>query len=84
MSRIDPWSLNEGDVFYECSMGVNLKFIADNVVKTDQTVRWQGLGRDNEFTDFLVTKGFEHYGPKIYSEPAYVRINNGNSEFSIK
>lgn len=78
MYRIDPWSLNEGDIFHECGYGLNFEYVAANIVKTDETVRWQGLGRDNKITDFLVTKGFEHYGPKIYSSPQYVRINNGN------
>lgn len=73
MSRIDPTTLKVGDVFYECAYGNCVKFTvtSDAIVENDQ-IKWKASSENITETDFLITKGYEHYGPKIYSSPAYI------------
>ncbi len=37
---------------------------------------FKGSVEGREDVNFLVTKGLEHYGPKIYKRPAYVGVQN--------
>ena len=75
MSSIDPTTLKVGDVFYECAYGNCVKFTVtrDAIVENDQ-IKWKASSENITETDFLITKGYEHYGPKIYSSPAYITV----------
>lgn len=78
-------TLKKDQIFYECQYGKNLEF----VVVTEPTCdngKWEWTARNtksNEIINFLITEGYEHYGPRIYSQPQYVVMINGNAEFLI-
>lgn len=70
-----PIDLNVGDVFYECASGINFKMIVRTKPEFDNGKwSWTAIGSDGNIIDYLITEGFEHYGPKIYSQPQYVEI----------
>lgn len=78
MSRIHPKNLKDGDVFYECEYGMSYQYkvvgdVQITMYEDTNTERhqwqWKGVSPDGREVDFLVTEGFEHYGPKLYSEP---------------
>lgn len=73
--RIDPRTLKIGDVFYECAYGHCIKFtVTEAAVKVNDQIRWKASSENITETEFLITEGFEHYGPRIYSEPAYTQV----------
>jgi hypothetical protein len=73
----DACKLKVGDIYYEVEYGMmKLQVVEAPTIENDQ-VRWKAkMLRDNyvgvltedkqEIVDYLMTKGFEHYGPKIY------------------
>lgn len=70
--KIDLNNLQMGDVFYECEKGTNMKMtVVTPVVFENNQWKWQAKSEQYEFIDYLVTKGYEYYGPKIYSRPMY-------------
>ena len=81
--RIKPDDIKKGTIFYESAYGQNVQYEAlhephtvEVVIGEDQGPRtqwhWQAKNlATQEITDFTVTAGMEHYGPQIYSEPAY-------------
>lgn len=64
--------LKVGDVFYECEYGTNLRMVVTKpiIFENDQW-KWKAIDEDGKEVDYLITKGYEHYGPKLYSYPAY-------------
>lgn len=86
MSYLKPQDLKLGDKFYECEYGVNMEFEVVEAPVSEQTEildtthlqwRWKGKRKDGEIVEFLLTEGYGHYGPKIYSSPMYLkRVNN--------
>lgn len=71
--RISPQDLTLGQKFYECYSGKCLLMEVTTLVDFDGE-RWVWKAKDvsGRETDYVLTKGFESYGPQIYSEPAYV------------
>lgn len=71
--RFDHTKLVKGAKFYELYVGRLVSFTVTQDAYIDDTdrhtqVRWKGV-QDQEGaspTTFLVTRGMEHYGPKIY------------------
>jgi hypothetical protein len=70
--RIKPEDLYIGSVFYECEYGMNLRMVTETrpIFENGQW-KWTARDPDDELTYYLVTEGYEHYGPKLYSEPIY-------------
>jgi hypothetical protein len=68
----DPMELKLNDVFFECQYGINLqmKVIKDPTFDGDRW-QWRAVDSDGNEVDYLITKGLEHYGPRIYWQPAY-------------
>lgn len=74
--------LNEikiGDIFYECSQYCNIKFTVKTLPVEIQNgdltqLQWIGKVEGEGDINYLITKGLEHYGPKIYKIPAYVGV----------
>jgi len=72
--RLRPSELNIGDIFYECEAGMNLKMtVVEEVIHESGQWRWASEDIDGNRFDYLITDGYEHYGPKIYSEPQYMK-----------
>lgn len=68
-----------GEVYYESSQYANIKFTVKSKPIEKQNkdltqLTWIGSVKDQEDIDYLITKGLEHYGPKIYKFPAYVGV----------
>jgi hypothetical protein len=88
MYELNPWELAVGDTFYECEMGMNMKLS----VKTDPTskmidigdgkqrMQWSWTATDirDQVINYCWTEGLSHYGPRLYSKPQYIHIENGN------
>lgn len=78
--RLKIEDIKKGDVFYECEGGKNYKMTAmedtrhlDATEKTFEGWELQAECEGNP-TRLYVTKNHEHYGPKLYSEPAYFPV----------
>lgn len=72
--RVKPVDLKVGDVFYECSAGMNLRMVVIKpVIHSGDQWKWVAEDESGEPCSYLITDGYEHYGPKIYTEPQYVR-----------
>jgi hypothetical protein len=70
--RLHPTDLNVGDVFYEFAYGENLEMtVVEEVTHENGQYRWIAEDKNGERFNYLITDGYEHYGPKIYSMPAY-------------
>lgn len=66
--------LEVGTVFYECEYGMNMKMIVTTKPKfEDGKWFWKAKNSAGYEIDYLITEGYEHYGPSIYTEPAYVK-----------
>ena len=71
-----------GDIFYECDYGDNLKFEvltcpeeSNSGPDNRKQLSWRGKNLEtNEEVSFLITEGLEHYGPKLYDQPAYMNF----------
>ena len=82
MTRLKIQDIREGDIFYESSQAVTAKFLASQDPHSDEIdiqgrvhTRWhlKALHEvSNTIQHFTVTEGFEHYGPSLYTQPAYV------------
>jgi len=73
--RIHPKDLKLGDSFYESYYGVNAYMIViKEPTHIDGKWEWTAMNENGEEVEYLITDGYEHYGPSIYSEPAYTRI----------
>lgn len=68
----DPMIMQVGTVFYECEYGMNmkLKVTTKPIFENDQWT-WTAVDHLGNEVHYLITKGYEHYGPKLYSAPAY-------------
>ena len=71
--RVKASNLNVGDVFYECERGQNLRMtVVEPVIHENGQWVWIAEDDSGEKFDYLITDGYEHYGPQIYSEPQYI------------
>ena len=72
----DICKFQEGETYYECQSWIgNLMFTLKNdpIIEGDK-VRFIGITEDGKEIEYLMTKGFEHYGPRIYDSPQYITI----------
>lgn len=68
-------TLKQGQIFYECFGGKNYEFVVIDE-PTFENNQWKWVGENTKTKEkhaFLITKGLECYGPKIYSEPMYAQ-----------
>jgi len=82
MTNISPKNLKIGDEFYEFAYGFNMHLVVTSHVKENTVIidgkertqySWfaRNVDTDHE-VEYLVTEGYAHYGPKLYSEPMYM------------
>jgi hypothetical protein len=84
-------ALEVGSVVYECQYGLNVEVKVMTKPVIDETgeakqVRFEGAcshNSDHGPTKFLLTKGFESYGPSLYAEPVYGTSEDGKLVFKI-
>lgn len=75
----DILGFKAGERYCESCQYGNIWFtVKTDAVETDdgeyKKVRFVGVTDDGKEIEYLVTKGFEHYGPQIYDEPAYLSL----------
>lgn len=73
-----------GDVFYECEMGMNIeaRFTSKPVSHVEQMhdgprTQWTWTAentQNGQVINYLLTEGLSHYGPRLYTQPEYVRV----------
>jgi len=60
---------------YEYTVGKEPREVYSESLQKNQLM-WTGINTSNgEEDNFLITEGLEHYGPSIYSYPAYVGVD---------
>lgn len=83
MSNFNFINLKAGDVFYECSSGLNFMLqaiTAPSLVNNQWT--WKAINMTTgEPCNMLIDPKYSSYGPKLYAEPQYCRIKNGEITF---
>lgn len=73
--KLHPKDMNVGDMFYECDLGYNFEMVvAEKPIKIENKWEWTATNRQGKIVEYLVTEGFEHYGPNIYKYPQYFSI----------
>lgn len=73
--RLHPKNLNVGDVFYESAYGIDLKMtVVEPVTHENGKWNWIAENKDGTRCNYLITDGYEHYGPKLYAEPQYGNV----------
>lgn len=85
MANLHPSKLNVGDVFYECEMGVNIEArvtTKPEVVSKyeDRLDQWAWKAENTqtgEVIDYLLTDDLSHYGPRLYDQPQYGYVRDG-------
>ncbi len=71
-------TLEVDDVIYECEYGTNIEVRIVTKPERSDTGQWTWVGEtkigDSEVStiDYLITEGYAHYGPKLYTEPQYL------------
>lgn len=77
-------NLKVGDVFYECEMGRNIEArvteapVEGKGIEGRTTWSWKAVNTQNgKEIDYLITEGYSHYGPRLYTDPEYVCFVNG-------
>ncbi len=83
-------SLKPGDVVYECERGMNLEVRIETAptesADSDGRRKWQWMAtntQNGERIYYLLTEGLSHYGPRLYREPQYARIKDGEMTFPL-
>lgn len=79
-----------GTVFYECEAGMNIEArvtsepVLGEGYEGRRVLTWEAVNTQNdEPISYRLTEGLEHYGPRIYGQPKYVRVNKGGWEFPL-
>lgn len=63
-----------GDIHYEFDYGFGIKSVVLTTPVRNNENQWTWTSKNvytGEEIEYLVTEGFEHYGPKIYDYEAY-------------
>jgi hypothetical protein len=81
--------LKIGDVIYECEYGMNIEVRVVSVPVGSESSdalgkrqQWAWIGENTQTGDrieYLLTEGLSHYGPRLYRQPQYIRINRDGS-----
>lgn len=61
---------NIGDIFYERGVVGKIKVLTKPIM-LDGSWQWEAETENGVVIKYLVTPGFEHYGPSIYNYEAY-------------
>ena len=86
-SNLSPADFTVGDIIYECQSGLNIKvevtsrpeYVLETSFGTERKY-WTWSGKNaysGEAIAYALTEGLEHSGPRLYSEPQYVHVSNG-------
>lgn len=80
--------LQIGDEYYECSgRGGNNSYTVEvapiQKVENDLIqLEWTAKNSSGDIKKFLITKGMEHYGPKLYEHPVYLSFYQINDHMN--
>ena len=71
-NRVYPKDIHKGDRLWDSGQYGSVEFIVkDEPTHIDGKWEWIAITNDGE-DSFLITDGFEHYGPRIYKKPVYL------------
>lgn len=80
-----------GEKFYECQSGYNMEFIVLSIPVEQEGYegrkQWSWKAKNTQSgkeIDFLLTEGLSHYGPRLYRQPEYCRIKDGEITFPLE
>jgi len=79
-----------GDIIYECEMFANIEVRVLTVPTCSvfdgrKQWRWKAENTQNgDQIDYLLTEGLSHYGPRLYRNPQYARIIDGQPVFRLE
>lgn len=89
-----PGDFDVGSVFYECEYGRNIEAeVLTKPIKTQTDVfgsarehfTWEAVSRLGKVIQYSWTEGFSNtYGPRLYTEPQYIRFKDGNAEYILE
>lgn len=87
---LKPTNLKIGDLFYECEGGMNIEAKVTEAVTEHEGFegrkqwKWKAVNTQNgEEIDYLLTDGLSHYGPRIYGQPQYCHVKDGEFTFPL-
>lgn len=66
--------INIGDIHYEFEYGIGTKCKVISKPRRNKEGKWTWQAenlKNGSVIDYLVTEGFEHYGPNLYDYEAY-------------
>lgn len=70
-NHIHPRDIHKGDRLWESGQYGSVEFIVkEEPIHEDGKWKWVGITSNGE-GDYLITDGYEHYGPRIYKQPVY-------------
>lgn len=70
--NVHPRDIHKGDILWESGQYGSIQFEVIND-PTHVDGRWEWKARTWHGTeDYLITDGYEHYGPRIYRQPVYM------------
>ena len=82
--------LKAGDIVYECCDGINVELRILNAPEVSFSVDGREVLRlraentqDSSAIELIIVDGLTHYGPRLYREPQYCSITNGNVVFNL-
>ena len=71
---IDVSKIKVGDIHYEYEYGIGIKCKVISKPRRNKEGKWTWQAenlKNGSVIDYLVTEGFEHYGPNLYDYEAY-------------
>ena len=81
--------LKAGDIVYECCGGINVELRILTIPKASfvdgrEVLRWRAENtQDGSAIELIIVEGLTHYGPRLYKEPQYYSITNGEVVFNL-
>lgn len=82
MDRVSLRDVKAGEVVWECEGGRNLRMtIKDNAANTGKGYEAIGVTVNDVEVYLYHAYGYEHYGPKLYKNPQYCYLRDGEVHF---
>lgn len=84
-------TLEVGDIIYECearfgNLEAKVTEKPTETVTEDGKKQWRWAAentQDGSKIDYLITEGLSHYGPRIYRQPQYIKMVNGEMTWPL-
>ncbi len=69
-------TLKKGDTLFECDYGQDIQFTVTSevaIVEEDDDIKysWEGTTPEGRVINYMISRNYAHYGPKLYLEPQF-------------